>query len=190
MAALAQGLMRGMGTSGLPRAHTTPTTHSACLGHKAPLSPGQKTQPYLSPQDYQGHRKKAALGTDSLGLQTSGKEFMSYRMVANAVAKGDLRGHCNRGPFCMLLFLFCSETKFPCLTQAGLELTVYTKPVSSSGHQLARVGTEEDTSMNDSLVSVTGAHCTSAWNRFEWGSLYHTVSCGLPDTPTGLGSHL
>lgn len=39
----------------------------------------------------------------------------------------------------MFAFLFCFET-------------LYTKPASSSGHQLARVGTEMDTSMNGSLV--------------------------------------
>lgn len=52
----------------------------------------------------------------------------------------------------MLVFLFCFETKSPCLAQAGLELTVYTKPASSSSHHLTRVGTDRDTSMNDSLV--------------------------------------
>lgn len=77
---------------------------------------------------------------------------MSYRMVANAVATGTLRSHCYRGPFCMLAFLFCFETKSPCLAQAGLEFTVYTKPASSSSHHLARVGTDGDISMNDSLV--------------------------------------
>lgn len=53
------GPMRDVGTSGLPRAHTMPTTHSACLGHKGPLSPGQRTQPYLSPRDYKGHTARA-----------------------------------------------------------------------------------------------------------------------------------
>lgn len=124
--------MRGMGTAGLPRVYTTPTTHRACLGHKAPLFPGQKTQPCLSHQDYnRGHRKKAALGTDSLGLRTSG-EFNNYRMVAPRV-------HGYRGPFCMFAFLCCFET-------------VYTEPASSSGHQVTHVGAEVNTSMNDSLV--------------------------------------
>lgn len=39
-----------------------------------------------------------------------------------------------RGPFCMLVFLFCLETKSPCLAQADVQLTVYTKPATSSSH--------------------------------------------------------
>lgn len=69
------------------------------------------------PQDYKRHREKGALGTDSLGLWASGEESNSYRMVAKAWPKGPSM-FIDRGPFCMIIFPFCFETKSPCLAQA------------------------------------------------------------------------
>lgn len=95
--------MRGTVTSGLPRAFTTPTTHSARLGHKAPLSPGQKTQHCLSPQKYnKGHRKKAPWGQTAWAYGPLGERgFTSSKRVAHAWPEGPFILS-DRGPFCVL----------------------------------------------------------------------------------------
>lgn len=72
-----------MVTSGLPRAYTTPTTHMACLGHKAPLCLQGRRHSLvciLKTTTKQRHRKVAALQADSLSSWTSG-EFNSYGIV-------------------------------------------------------------------------------------------------------------
>lgn len=139
--------MRGHGDIWPSQAHSTPTTPTNCGDHKALLSAGQKTQPRLSPQDYKQGTQKEGLRDRCLALQTSGEESESHRMVAKAVARGVLQG-----PFCMLAFLFCSETRFPSVAQASQELTMSIRSASnlrsSSCHCLPRAGTEADTSIN------------------------------------------